>query len=261
MIFLKLGGSLITDKAADRTARQDVIDRIAAEIASYRTTHETTPLLLGHGSGSFGHSAAAKYGTHRGVAGKDGWRGFIEVWRAASELHRIVLRSLEEAGLPAISLPPSASAVSQDGEIVTLAVEPIERALEASLLPVVYGDVGFDRGQGGAILSTESIFSHLAAELKPTRLLLAGIEPGIFADYPARERLLEQLGPNELDSIDLRHAESTDVTGGMLAKVEESLALLAQLPGLEIRIFSGKEPGSILKSLQGEPLGTLIRAD
>ncbi|MFP3855433.1 MAG: isopentenyl phosphate kinase [Anaerolineales bacterium] len=259
-MFLKLGGSLITDKSAERTARQAVIDRIAAEIAAYMEEPAAEPLLLGHGSGSFGHAAAAQHGTHHGVDSPEGWRGFIEVWKAASKLHRIVLRSLHDVSLPAISMPPSASAVSLDGQIHSLAIVPIEHALAFDLLPVVYGDVAFDRSQGAAILSTESIFSFLASELKPTRILLAGIEAGIFADYPSRQHLLDQLGPNELESIDLKGAETIDVTGGMLSKVEQSLTLIKSLPGLEIRIFSGEDPGSILKALQGETLGTLIRS-
>ena len=37
--LLKLGGSLITDKSVPRAPREDVLKRIADEIAAYRTDH------------------------------------------------------------------------------------------------------------------------------------------------------------------------------------------------------------------------------
>jgi isopentenyl phosphate kinase len=51
-----------------------------------------------------------------------------------------------------------------------------------------------------------------------------------------------------------------DVTCGMLAKVKSMLSLVAELPGLEVHIFSGVQPGNLRKALSGagEPSGTLI---
>ena len=53
-IFLKLGGSLITDKDKPYTARTQVIADIAKEIVAARKTDPDMELLIGHGSGSFG---------------------------------------------------------------------------------------------------------------------------------------------------------------------------------------------------------------
>ena len=35
-------------------------------------------LVIGHGSGSFGHYMASKYGTRKGVDGPDQWAGFAK---------------------------------------------------------------------------------------------------------------------------------------------------------------------------------------
>ena len=35
-------------------------------------------LIIGHGSGSFGHYMASKYGTRRGVNGPEQWMGFAK---------------------------------------------------------------------------------------------------------------------------------------------------------------------------------------
>jgi isopentenyl phosphate kinase len=198
MIFLKLGGSLITDKSKLQTARLEMIGRLAAEISeAFRFTPEMK-LLLGHGSGSFGHPVAERYGTHRGAKTADDWLGFAQVWAIANRLNRLVMDALLEASLPAISLPPSASALCQNGKIVEMAIEPIQSALNAGLLPVVQGDAAFDIRKGSAILSTEEVFHYLAPHLQPSLVLFAGIEPGVYRDYPSRSELLRIVTEKDL---------------------------------------------------------------
>lgn len=252
---------MITDKSRPETPRPDVLTRIASEIAAARQADPTLRILLGHGSGSFGHTVAARYGTHRGAATPDDWVGFTLVWQVANQLHRLVVDAMRQAGLPAMSFPPSASAVTLDGDITSMSSEPIAMALEAGLLPVVAGDVAFDRRRGSTIISTERVFSYLAPILRPSRLLLAGIEPGVYANYPATSDILPWVAPRHLESCGVTGAASTDVTGGMADKVRQAVSLVKLLPELEIRIFSGAQPGAIRKALGGEPIGTLVRAE
>jgi isopentenyl phosphate kinase len=133
-------------------------------------------------------------------------------------------------------------------------------ALQAGLLPVVFGDVVFDLARGGTILSTEDIFRYLARELQPHRILLAGIDEGVYEDFPTCTRLIPKISPKNWNAIAtaLRGSVATDVTGGMRSKVREMLDLALEVPGLEIRIFSGLQPGNLVKALRGESLGTLI---
>jgi isopentenyl phosphate kinase len=145
MIFLKLGGSLITDKSKPEAPRLVALRRLAGEIAEALQASPDLRVLIGHGSGSFGHQAAARHSTHKGAASPRAWRGFAEVWAAAGRLDRLVVDALREADLPVVAFPPSASAICESGQILEMAVEPIERAFEAGLLPVVAGDVAFDR--------------------------------------------------------------------------------------------------------------------
>jgi len=91
LLFLKLGGSLITDKATPRALRAETLARLMDEIASARANHDVR-LVLGHGSGSFGHVEGKRYGTRDGVRSEEGWRGFAEVQAAAALLNRHVIR-------------------------------------------------------------------------------------------------------------------------------------------------------------------------
>jgi isopentenyl phosphate kinase len=258
--FLKLGGSLITDKSLPHTPRFEVLIRLAGEIADARQANPAMKLVIGHGSGSFGHVPARKYGTRQGVQTPEEWRGFIEVWKEAAALNHIVVEALFSAGLPVIALPASASLVASDGQVSAWNLVPLISALEAGLLPVIYGDVIFDQMRGGTILSTEDLFQFLAQQLHPQRLLLAGLEEGVWADYPARLQLITEITPHNYASISraLGGSASADVTGGMESKVKQMLSLLEVNPGLEIWIFSGEKPGNVFQALSGIALGTRI---
>ena len=67
LIFLKLGGSLITDKERPRTPRLDTLRDLSTQIAAARARDPNLLLLIGHGSGSFGHVVAKKYATRDGL--------------------------------------------------------------------------------------------------------------------------------------------------------------------------------------------------
>lgn len=251
IIFLKLGGSLITDKTGVEQAQTDVIARLASEIAAARAQNPHLQLLLGHGSGSFGHVAGARHGTRQGVHTAVQWHGFAEVSAAAMRLNRLVVEALMAAGVPTISFAPSASVQCADGRIQQISAQPIQQALAAGLLPVTHGDVAFDTVRGGTIVSTEEVMMALAPTLRPSWLLLAGVTDGV---YGVDGRVIPHISPQTLPQIEaaLGGSHGTDVTGGMAAKVKSMLALTAQYPQLTIRIFSGVQP-NLLGQLLNQP--------
>jgi isopentenyl phosphate kinase len=260
LIFLKLGGSLITDKTRPYTPRPDKLALLAAEIASALKENVDLQLVLGHGSGSFGHAAASRYNTRQGVSGLAAWHGFAEVWYQASALNRIVLEALNRAGLPTVTLSPAASITAKHGKIIKWDLFPIQTALSNGLLPVIHGDVVFDKTMGGTILSTEDLFAYLAHHLHPHSILLSGLEAGVWADFPAHEHLLAEITPGSFAQhiSGLGAAIGADVTGGMLSKVTGMLSLVKQIPGLEVLIFSGEQPGNLVRALRGENPGTRL---
>jgi isopentenyl phosphate kinase len=257
IIFLKFGGSLITDKTQPYVPRLDKLSELCREIASSAASRT---LILGHGSGSFGHTAARQYGTRQGVTDAQGWRGFAEVHFQAARLNRYVMEALNAAGIPAIAFPPSASVTARDGRVSHWEVEPLRRALANGILPVVYGDVVFDEVRGGTILSTEDLFQHLAHQFHPERILLAGLEPGVWADFPTCTHLVEEINPESYAQLraGVGGAVGADVTGGMESKVEQMLKLVKSVPGLEAVIFSAREAGNLTRALIGERIGTRV---
>lgn len=262
LLFLKLGGSLITNKLAARTARQDVLSRMADEIAAALAKNTGLRLVVGHGSGSFGHFAAKQYGTYDGVRTPDEWLGFARVWKDARELNQLVLDALALAGLPVMAFPASAIVTTARRSVLHWETETIQKALAHHLIPVIQGDVVFDSILGGTILSTEDQFFYLASRLKPQRILLAGIEPGVWEDFPACTRLLDHVHLDDYANVEtsLGASAGVDVTGGMVHKVTRMLDVIRENPGLDIRIFSGEKPGNLEQALLGAELGTLLSA-
>jgi isopentenyl phosphate kinase len=260
LIFLKLGGSLITDKLTPRTARIEVIQRIAMEIKTALTQDPNLRILLGHGSGSFGHTSGSKHQTRQGVSSREGWLGFAEVWYDAASLNHLLVNALRDAGLCPMAFPPSSAVVAANRQIRSWDLTPVCHALEQDLLPVVYGDVVFDSRLGGTILSTEDLFVHLARVLVPGRVLLAGLDPGVWQDFPARTRLADRITLADRDSLSgsVSQSQAPDVTGGMADKVDQMLGLIKDIPELTCLIFSGEEPGSISNALAGQTKGTLL---
>ncbi len=250
LVYLKLGGSLITDKRAEMAARPAVLRRLAGEIAAARAAHPTLRLVVGHGSGSFGHVVGARYNTRAGVRSPEQWYGFAATADAAAQLNRLVTAALLEAQLPAWSIQPGAALRCVDGRVVDGPLFAVQRALEQGLVPLLFGDVALDDVRGGTIVSTEEIFDWLADPLPPRRLVLAGEVDGIFTADPLRDPAAEripELTPATRHAIagGLGGSHGVDVTGGMAAKVGQALALVERHPGLEVILCSGLAEGAV----------------
>jgi isopentenyl phosphate kinase len=261
MIFLKLGGSLITDKTQGNTPRLDVLKRLAHEIAHSQISYPKS-LLLGHGSGSFGHAAAKKHGTRQGVHSPADWRGFAEVSVAAARLNRIVADCLHQAGLPVISVLPSASVVCVDGVLSSMDTQLIQTSLAHGLTPLVMGDVALDTVRGGTIVSTEEVFGYLSRQFPVTRILLAGETEGVYERYSPQSPgpIIPNITPQNWAEISsgIGGSRGADVTGGMASKVRDMVALVQANPSITVQIFSGMLEGNVYRALAGELVGTQV---
>lgn len=260
MVFIKLGGAAITDKTKARTALPERINDLAGQIARAWKADPDLRLIIGHGSGSFGHFSAQKNQTKNGVSSPVDWLGFAEVWDDARQLNELVIHSLLAASLPVVAFPPSAWIVTENRKPVSFMVEPIQTALDNHLIPVVNGDVIIDRVIGGTILSTEDVFSLLATELHPGQIILASREPGVWKDYPLNTKLAASLTLAEFESsaISAKGAAGMDVTGGMAKKIALMMDILRGDPAINVCITSGMDNHSVFDAIQGRPSGTRL---
>jgi isopentenyl phosphate kinase len=270
LTFVKFGGSVITDKRGQEAPDLAIISQLTRELSAARTAQLDSNFVVGHGSGSFGHVYAARYGIHRGLNPEDDWMGFALTARAARRLHGIMIDALLAAGIPALSLQPSASLHSRGGELVHWHTDSLANALRYRLVPVIHGDVSFDEAQGSAIISTEALFVQLALQtpMRPNRIVLVG-ENAVYTADPNRSRsarLIPLITEHNIDTV-LNYAgesRAVDVTGGMRSKLALTWQLVQALPGLEVFII-GADPGLLTYVLQSPtqsdppPAATLIR--
>ncbi len=265
--LVKLGGSLITDKTKPRTVANEHLRRLAAEIAAGWSGNG---LVVGHGSGSFGHPEARA----AGLAGGGGARpdsaldrmGVARTQSAAFELHRLVVGSLVEAGVPAYSQLPSGFLTACDGEPDGPPPAPLAAALRQGLVPVTMGDVVVDRTRGASIASTETVFEFLARALVPLgievrRALWLGATAGVL---DGAGRLVPRIDAANIGAASEAAGGSpaVDVTGGMEHRLATAWALARR--GVESLIIDGRRPGLLESALrrpngEAESAGTLVR--
>lgn len=262
LVFVKLGGSLVTDKRRAGTVRRGVLARLAGEVAA-AAARGGARIVLGHGSGSFGHAAAAAAGLTRGADARRLASGIARTHARAAELHRIVVRSLEAAGARPFSLAPSSFLVARDGVVEKVFAEPLFRALDLRLVPVVYGDVLLDAALGATVVSTEEVFLLLAREARRrgrtvARAVWLGETAGVYGRDGATIRRLDAAGAVRT-ARSIRGASGIDVTGGMALRLSAAARLARS--GVASVLADGRRPGALRAALTARRIsGTWVAA-
>lgn len=242
-LLLKLGGSVITDKDEPETVDEDALEAVAASLGAV----DFDRLVVVHGGGSFGHHHASAHGVSRTDGSTDA--GAVrDIHGAMCELNDAVVDALADEGVPAVPVHPfSAAYRSDDGHLVHPTTQ-LAAMLDQGWVPVLHGDVVTHDDAGATILSGDEIIVALAGNLGASRIGLCSTVPGVLDDdgdvvpeITAYEEVADALG----------ESESTDVTGGMAAKVETLLALDS-----DSYIFG---PGDLDAFLAGEAAGTHVR--
>jgi isopentenyl phosphate kinase len=158
LTFVKLGGSLITDKRLENSFRAETAARIASEIQA-ALAEMMLQLVIGHGSGSFGHVAASDMAMQVSIPMSNGVASL-----RLRQSHRTELLDDQVAGKCrhcGDAFQPSASTISDDGKIVGMSidlftalsnVDPCRSFMGCCLRPYAW--------RNGA--STETIFFYLA---------------------------------------------------------------------------------------------------
>jgi len=262
LVFVKLGGSLITEKNAPFTINYGVVTRLVKELKEALEADSQLQVLIGHGGGSFPHPVAQSYRTGEGFIQDTSVRGFALCQNAASTLNRLIVDVMTDYAINAVSIQPSACCITTNGEIVEFFAKPLEAALEHGLVPVIFGDCVFDTARGCAIVSTEQLFLHLSALLQPARVLILGLVNGVYTADPHKDekaRIIPEIELEQLSDIEgyLSGSYAVDVTGGMASKVKELVRIAER--GIECEILSGAS-GNLKRALAGQRgIGTRIK--
>jgi isopentenyl phosphate kinase len=228
-IILKLGGSVITDKESGEAGviRENILQEVARSLKEFADIS----LLLIHGAGSCGHPQAQQYKIQYGVS-TENREGIYETHIAVSGLNELVVKTLRNEGIEAISVHPLEGMVASEGELTGYCLDHLNLMMNLGLVPVLHGDVVMDTKKGACIISGDQLVRVLAQQLGMKRIGLATDVAGLL---DADGSVVRELRPSMAHTIRIGGSGSVDVTGGMKGKITELLRLADM--GIESNIF------------------------
>lgn len=240
MIVLKLGGSVITEKAAPETVDDASLGRAAAALEG------VGDVIVVHGGGSFGHPAARNYGVSR-TAGSNDAAAIVAIHDAMLRLNGRVVGALQDHDVPALPVAPLSVASRDEGGELRMPMAGIRRMLAERFVPVLHGDVVTHTGRGATVLSGDEVVVALAEGLDADRVGVCTTVPGVLG---ADGTVIPRIESFADVADELGESTATDVTGGMAEKVRALLGLdtSATVFGLE----------DLSAFLEGETPGTLV---
>lgn len=241
VVILKLGGSVITEKEEPET-----LDGPSLEACTRAIGEASQDLLLIHGAGSFGHYHAERHGVTVSE-GTDDAQSVFAIHDSMRQLNDRVVTGLQEQGVAAIGVHPLSVAHRDDADTLAIPAQPLVTMLDDGFVPVLFGDVIVDAGDGFTVVSGDEIAVTLTDLLAVDRVGMCSSVPGVLDD---QGEVIDHIGSLSDAADALGGSHGWDVTGGMAEKVRELLRLPvpASIFGLE----------ALPQFLAGEAVGTHI---
>ena len=246
--MVKLGGSVITDKARLREFRRDACMRLAREMRSWEGA-----LVVVHGAGSFGHILAKEHRLHEGYRDDSQLKQVAVVQRDVRELNVRVIEALIDNGVRGVSVPPSAVAAFDQGAVTAFDPSLFLKLMDLGLSPVTFGDVVPDNTMRFSICSGDLMMEELARHLRPRKAVFCADVDGVFSGDPKDDdgaELIAVLDRDTVGSMRLSPSARPDVTGSMHGKMERMLAIAEHCE--KCIILNGDVPGRLEDALTGK---------
>lgn len=260
LYILKIGGSVCTEKDENNSlAKEETIRRIAHEIKEAREK-EKFQLVLVHGAGPFGHKLVTEYGVNNGLDSKEDFDAYEKVQESMKKLNNIVVEEFAKEGVELHSVVPHEEIKQDNKRITSFDTQILEQLLSNNQVPILYGDMVPDSKLGGSVVSGDAIIAFLAKKFKANKVFLGTDVDGIYSADPKKDINAKRFDKiNESNWLEVENAldeaSTVDVTGGMKGKIEK---MRKYFKGGKVVVFDANKPGSVLKALSGERLGTLL---
>jgi len=254
MIILKIGGSVITDKTKESYFRKKIMDSLSKEIKK-----ANKEIILIHGAGSFGHIQAKKYNLKEGYNKKEQLHGFSITHEMVQRLNSMVLKSLQDNSIPAVSISPHSVVKLDNQKLSSMNYNVFEEYLKNKFTPVTFGDVVLDKKLSFSICSGDLLSIALTKHFKPKKVIFVIDEDGIYTSNPKLNKNAKFLNSIELDQLEnLRTSADAhaDVTGGMGGKID-TIKQISKL-GIDTILLNGNKPGRLYKVLVGSDTKSTI---
>ncbi len=232
-ILLKLSGEALDGQPGHGSIDFGTLARLCGEIVQVREMGVEIGLVVGGGN-IFRGAKGAETGLDRPTGD---YMGML-----ATVINALAIQaSLERLGVPtrvmtAIEMRPVAEPYIR---------RRARRHLEKGRVVI------FGAGTGNPFFSTDTAAALRASEIGAEILLKATKVDGVYDDDPVKNPQAKRY-----DRLDY-----TTVLSKKLRVMDATAITLCRENGLPILVFNLNEPGSIIRVLTGEPLGTLVKGD
>ena len=232
--ILKLSGEALASTASDETIDAGVVERLAREVAEARDNLDVELALVIGGGNIWRGTTGAGAGLDRATSD---YMGML-----ATAINALAFQdALERHGQPTRVLSAIQMAEVAEPYIRRRAIRHLEKGRV----------VIFAAGTGNPFFTTDTTAALRAAEIE-AQAILKGTHSGVDGVYSADPKKdsaatrFDEIGYMDVIARDLRVMDLTAVT-------------LCRDNAVPILVFDLMTPGNILRALQGEQLGTLIR--
>jgi len=244
IVFVKIGGSYITDKKTPFTINYRALEKITDILMN---TIQDKRILLGHGGGSFAHPIVEAFSR------KEKRKAITMCQWATRWLNKIIVDHLIQRGLNAVSAQTS-MVIYRSSNGFSVNYKPLIIALRNNLVPVIYGECIHDDKGVYYVLSTEEIFRLLTPYIKPERIVFVEKVDAVYDKDPVKygdaevipiinkensTRILKLLGGSA----------GIDVTGGMLTKIRIALDIAREY-GVPSIIVGGENTSDVVNAIK-----------
>jgi len=240
LILIKLGGSVLTDKAVPFSFDEKVTKRLSIEMKNF-----SDQIIVVHGGGSFGHPGAERYGLNTDKP-REVPKATAEVRNDMRRMNQKIIDILIDEGIDAVSMPGGLVTRYSDGELISLDQKVFTDHLALGTTPVTFGDVALDEKRGVTICSGDDIMYGLA-QLADMAVFVTNVD-GIFKNGSLVEVFTEDMLPLTVNDIHSKK-ETIDVTGSMERKIE---LMLDMSEHCETYVVNGLKPGRLRSLIENK---------
>jgi len=249
MVFIKFGGSVITDKNQEEKVNLDAIDNLSKQVSEILNKDKDIKIMIGNGAGSFGHMQVERYKLNNGVKTSVQKLGVTKVQELVARLNN----------LPAVSIKPSSIITTSDKKIHNLPMDPLINYLNDGYIPVIYGDMVKDLMLGAIVMSTDRLFFEISKlfyekDIKIDKIIFCGSTKGVL---DLNGNTISEITKKSFPNIKNVFFENryTDVTGSMKKKVETALKIaelgtksyIIDINSLSSCVLNNKFFGTVIK--------------
>lgn len=243
LIFIKIGGSLISPKHGRRRIERKKLRRILGEIMETMKLLPQFSFVICHGHGQIGHERLIEHDRKSKSLSCQRVMELSRIMKAAIKVNQIVLNELQLLDLPAVPLHLHQSFIDGNNEKVD-GLDFFFQAINDGLYPVPNGVMILDNQSDWKVWSTERVIDYLVKNARKRGYKVDSIVQitnidGVQNIFGLRE---DKITLEELSAIEIRKTKG-DATGGMGEKIKYVSSWVKF--GIKTSIISGNIVGEV----------------